>query len=152
MNNLIPNNEITTIKESMRSDGIQKVVVGGVIHRDNSILLLRRVPDDFMGGLIELPSGGVDQDEDIIEALVREVKEETGLSVSSIESYVGSFDYISGSGKKTRQLNFTITCNGSVRLSLSEHDRYFWLAPGSEEYSELNISKQTKEILEKVVF
>ena len=45
---------------------------------------MSRKTDDFMGGIDELPSGNMEQGENIYEALVREVKEETGLNVKEI--------------------------------------------------------------------
>lgn len=92
---------LNNIEKDLLKDGIEKVVVGAVIFLSQETpLLLRRTASDFMGGLVELPSGTVDKGETLIEALVREVKEETGLSVASIDSYIGYFDYLSGSGKK----------------------------------------------------
>jgi 8-oxo-dGTP diphosphatase len=41
-------------------DGIEKIVVGAVIaSEDGKVLLLHRPADDYLGGLWELPSGGV---------------------------------------------------------------------------------------------
>lgn len=91
-----------------QADGIQKLVVGAVVRIDGKFLVLERDPDDFMGGLVELPSGTVGPGEEPLTALAREVAEETGLTVSAVAKYLGSFDYTSGSGKKTRQLNFLV--------------------------------------------
>ncbi|MFG1923254.1 NUDIX hydrolase [Cryptosporangium sp. NPDC048952] len=71
-----------------------KHVVGAVIaDTGGKILLLRRAAEDYLGGLWELPSGGVDDGETLTEALHREVYEETGLTVTAIEAYLGHFDY-----------------------------------------------------------
>jgi 8-oxo-dGTP diphosphatase len=69
-----------------------------------------------------VPSGGVDDGETLIEALHREVSEETGLTVETVGDYLGHFDYRSGSGRATRQFNFTATVtDGTVKLT--EHER-----------------------------
>ena len=47
-----------------------------------------------MGGLVELPSGTVDQNESLTDALFREVKEEISLNITNVESSLGSFDYV----------------------------------------------------------
>ena len=59
-----------TIYKNIESDNIQKVVVGSVIDMGkNKLLLLRRQKNDFMGGLVELPSGTVDTAESLEDAL-----------------------------------------------------------------------------------
>ena len=114
------------------NDGVQQLVVGAVVAHEQAVLLLRRPVDDFMGGIYELPSGKVDPGETVDEALIREVKEETGLDVTSITNYLGNFDYTSGSGKKTRQLNFTVHVLTHGPVVLTEHDQYRW-TPLAEE-------------------
>ncbi|MFD7239427.1 NUDIX hydrolase [Streptomyces syringium] len=107
-------------------DGITKTVVGAVIaDTDGKVLLLHRPTDDYLGGLWELPSGGVDAGETLIEALRREVAEETGLTVTAVGTYLGHFDYRSGSGRATRQFNFTATITGET-VTLTEHDAHLW--------------------------
>ncbi|MEU6328804.1 NUDIX hydrolase [Streptomyces sp. NPDC047049] len=120
-------------------DAITKHVVGAVIpDGDGRVLLMRRAADDFMGGLWELPSGGVDPGESLLDALRREVREETGLPLVSIDDYLGHFDYTSGSGKRARQFTFAASADLGVpvRLSPDEHDAYRWAdAAGQEQVS-----------------
>ncbi|MFI1966907.1 NUDIX hydrolase [Streptomyces pathocidini] len=87
--------------------------------------MLHRTADDYMGDLWELPSGGVDEGEDLVHALHREVEEETGLVIASIVEYLGHFDYLSKSGKRTRQFNFGVTTGGGP-VALTEHDEHLW--------------------------
>ena len=142
MNMSISQDQIKTLEDDIKQDGIQKVVVGAVIHRNNTVLLLKRQADDFMGSLVELPSGTVDAGESIIDALKREVQEETGLIISNIKTFIGAFDYTSSSGKKTRQLNFLIqTENREVKLNPDEHVESYWLNPGARKFESLNISR-----------
>ncbi|SDL66099.1 8-oxo-dGTP diphosphatase [Glycomyces sambucus] len=109
-------------------DGIIQLVVGAVItDEEDRVLLLKRPADDFMGGLWELPSGKVDPGERLDTALAREVKEETGLDLTEITTYLGHFDYTSGSGKPTRQFNFAITTTAVEPIKLTEHDKHQWL-------------------------
>lgn len=82
-------------------EGIIKNVIGAIILNEKSqVLIMSRKTDDFMGGIDELPSGNMEKGENIYDALVREVKEETNIDVVNMKSYIGNFDYISGSGKK----------------------------------------------------
>ncbi|MDT5032849.1 MAG: 8-oxo-dGTP diphosphatase [Actinoplanes sp.] len=107
-------------------DGIQQLVVGAVVGHDGQVLLLQRPQEDFMGGILELPSGKVEANETLDAALVREVKEETGLEVNALRVYLGSFDYPSGSGKKSRQFNFAVDVTTPGPIELQEHDAYQW--------------------------
>ncbi|MFC5148952.1 NUDIX hydrolase [Streptomyces aureoversilis] len=114
------------LARTAKRDGIAKTVVGAVIAEiDGKVLLLHRPADDYLGGLWELPSGGVDTGETLIEALRREIAEETGLTVTAIGDYLGHFDYRSGSGRATRQFNFTTTVTGET-VTLTEHDAHLW--------------------------
>jgi 8-oxo-dGTP diphosphatase len=108
------------------ADGVQQLVVGGIVRSGDTILLLRRPADDFMGGIYELPSGKVDPGEALDVALIREVKEETGLDVAAVGEYLGSFDYESGSGKLSRQFTFAVDVTATEPVTLTEHDERLW--------------------------
>lgn len=120
--------ELLSLLEKMAGeDGIQKRVVGGVILDDyGRYLILSRKSDDFMGGIDEIPSGGVEHGESLIDALKREIKEETNLDVEKASSYLGSFDYLSGSGKKSRQFNFLVEVKNVNNVILTEHSEHKW--------------------------
>jgi len=114
---------LTTLADAQ---GVEQCVVGAIVHHEGTVLLLKRTKDDFMGGVWELPSGKVELDEAPDKALIREVKEETGLTVIEISEYLGSFDYQSGSGKKSRQFNFAVDVAAPEPVRLTEHDAYTW--------------------------
>ncbi|WP_433655346.1 NUDIX hydrolase [Nocardia sp. CA-128927] len=120
----------TTLLETLTSDAerdqVQQLVVGAVVAHDGKVLLLQRPADDFMGGIWELPSGKADPGEALDQALIREVKEETGLDIAGIRKYLGEFDYQSGSGKKSRQFNFTVDVIDPEPIELTEHNAYTW--------------------------
>ena len=131
-----------------QKDGVQKLVVGAVICKNHKFLLLERVLSDFMGGFVEIPSGTVETGEDLLTALAREVQEETGLLVTSVLKYLGSFDYRSSSGKKTRHFNFIVEVeDGEIKLNPTEHQAYYLVALSDAAFTTLNTSDATKEIL-----
>ncbi|WP_280428167.1 NUDIX domain-containing protein [Nocardia brasiliensis] len=139
----------TTLLETLTSDAerdqVQQLVVGAVVAHDGKVLLLQRPADDFMGGIWELPSGKVDPGETLDQALVREVKEETGLDIAGIRKYLGEFDYQSGSGKKSRQFNFTVDVVDPEPVELTEHDAYTWTSLAEEP----PVTDAVKEVLHR---
>ncbi|WP_344324016.1 NUDIX hydrolase [Streptomyces macrosporus] len=125
------------------ADGIARHVVGAVItDAEGRVLLLHRPADDHLGGLWELPSGGVDDGETLVEALRREVGEETGLEVTAVGAYLGHFDYRSRSGRPTRQFTFTAATTGGPVVP-TEHDAYAWADRAEQE----RVSDEVRGIL-----
>ena len=145
--NIVPT-IIQQLLTDSQKDGIQKLVVGAVICKNNKFLLLERVPSDSMGGFVGIPSGTVEAGESLLTALAREVQEETGLIVTLVLEYLGSFDWISSSGKKTRHFNFFVEVeNGEIKLNPAEHQAYYWVALSDAAFTTLNISDATKAVL-----
>lgn len=134
--------------EESKKDGIQRLVVGAVIRSDNKILLLKRSKDDFMSGIYELSSGKVEHGENLLEALNREVNEETSLEIREILRYIGYFDYLSKSGKKTRQFNFLVEVIDAKKITLSEHESYVWCL--ISELKKYNVSEEVEQIIGKI--
>lgn len=121
-------NFFENIEIKAKQDEIVKRVAGAIITNVvGKILLLQRPLDDFMGGILELPSGNVKAGEAINQGLVREVKEETNLDTRTIGMFINSFDYLSSSGKKSRQFNFEVKVENYENIILTEHDNYVWL-------------------------
>ena len=66
-----------------------KTAVGVVLNDQGQILLGRCKTDDDRNGFLCFPGGGIDGDEDIFSAAIREVKEETNI-VTSLEHMIFS--------------------------------------------------------------
>jgi len=136
------------LKEKAQRQGVQRFVAGAVIIRQGKFLILKRKQGDFLSGLWELASGKLEENETLIEGLKREVEEETGLKVEKVLKYLSDFDYVSGSGKKTRQFNFLVEV-GEGDIKLSEHEDFAWIT--NDESVKYNISDSVKKIFSDLI-
>lgn len=128
-----------------KSDGIKRLVVGCAVLSGKGILVLKRPKGGQYGGIWELPSGKVEKGEGIFQALRREVLEETGLEISKQASFLGSFDYLA-KGEKRRQFNFSSKVGDDVKISLSEHTEFSWIAEPCE-LEKIGATEKTKEAI-----
>ncbi|MEV0402064.1 NUDIX domain-containing protein [Actinoallomurus sp. NPDC050550] len=123
--------DLERLVDDARRDGVGKLVVGAVVHDGDRVLILRRsAADDFLPGIEELPSGGVEDGEDLLGALARELAEETGLSsMTGLDpGFVASFDYASGSGRRARQYTFALPYDGGPITLSAEHEACRWIS------------------------
>jgi len=102
------------------------LVARALVESAGRVLLLRRAAWDTMPGRWELPGGKVDPDEPLLDALVREVEEETGLMLDASPRYSNTRCFRSPSGRPVRETVFETSGFGSVELS-DEHDAYAWV-------------------------
>ncbi|MFD0899075.1 NUDIX domain-containing protein [Actinomadura sediminis] len=138
-----PGIDLQRLRRDAERDGIEKLVVGAVVHTGGRVLVLRRSLDDpFLPGIEELPSGGVEPGEDLLDALRRELAEEIGRAgpLTLDPGFVACFDYVSGSGRKARQFTFALASDGRPIVLSSEHTAHRWLHP-----SDLGASDITPE-------
>jgi 8-oxo-dGTP diphosphatase len=127
------------------SSGIGRYVAGAVVLRAGRVLILRRRPEDFRGGTWELPSGRIEPGEDLAAALAREVAEETGLAVLATGAVVGTFDYASRSGRRTRQVNVVVAVEDGP-VTTTEHDAHRWV--GVADLPDSGLSEQSRAVAE----
>lgn len=102
-----------------------KATVGAIIERDNKLLLTKRNHEPFKEYWC-IPGGHIDFGETPEEAIKREVKEETGLTVKSLNF----FGYYSEIYKEINWhavvLIFTCETEGDVEIDLNEVKEYKW--------------------------
>lgn len=106
----------------------QKVAVHGLINNEDKYLVLHRSSiNDYMPNKWDIPGGSTEHGEDPIQALNREVVEETGLSVE-----VGKplFVYAHLSDPLRHQFQIVFDCKllgGEIKLNPEEHDKFLWV-------------------------
>lgn len=128
---------------------VQKIVLAGAVAYEGRILVLQRSDDDdSYPGLWELPSGKREPFEPSLDALQREVKEETGLDVEPLMP-VSLFEFAIEKEEEVRdvtQINYLVkaTEKPNVRLS-EEHQNHAWISP--EDVGDYNFSDETRETI-----
>ncbi len=130
---------------------VQKVVLAAVIIKDNKVLILQRNKDeDILPNMWELPSGKKEPLETFENALLREVKEETGLDIKIIMPFF-VFDYQIEKTEEIRdsmQINFLVKPVGEDKVKLSqEHQNFAWIS--ESEIDKYALSPATKETIKK---
>jgi len=118
----------------------QIVTVRAIIKRDQKVLLLRRAKGNpSYQGLFELPGGKVDIGEDPQDTLKREIAEETGQMIETVQLFdMRSEVEQSDHGNQYIILIFLVTLEPSTTFELSdEHDKYLWKPTSELQLSEL---------------
>ena len=127
-----------------------KIVIGAIVFKGNRILLLKRAAHEiYYPNVFELPSGNVDEtDPTLGHALAREVKEETGLTITSVLSeLLPPFEYETSKmvggvqvSKSCVQVNFVVEVEGDqIVVNLDEHSVGIWA--GAEELGGLEMTE-----------
>ena len=119
-----------------------KICMCGVLKFNDEYLVLKRSDDDDdMAGVWEFPSGNAECGEDLYKALIREIKEETGITIKRDDVKLCSFtqyesekaDYI----KCSVQLNFLVNLKQKEEVLISEeHINYKWVKATDPEIDE----------------
>ncbi|MGY1977624.1 NUDIX hydrolase [Nocardia gipuzkoensis] len=116
------------LRSEARRDGIAHFVIGVAVFREGRLLVVRRVADDYHGGMYELPGGGVESGETFAACVERELLEETGLRMRTVTDFLGGFDYATRTKAKVRKYTFVVEAQpGDVALAPGEHDAFAWI-------------------------
>ena len=106
-----------------------------LINPEKKSLLIQRAPkDDSLPGFWELPSGGIDEGENMETSVIREVKEESGIDISNeglklVDSESYSFTKENGDIKNVTETTYLVSLENTPEVILSdEHVNYQWVS------------------------
>ena len=103
-------------------------VAAAIINRGGRILLARRCDGGPRDGSWEFPGGKIEADETPEEALVREIREELGVTISTGRQIgVVDWDYAEISVRLIG-ISATLAENGIETSDLVDHDRVVWVS------------------------
>lgn len=114
-----------------------------LIYDENRILVQEKIGTKYEGGLV-FPGGHVEAGESLRDSVIREIKEETGLTISNPQP-CGFKDWIEEDG--TRYLVILYKTNQFTgNLKSSDEGKAFWVE--REEFENLNLIWNMRELLE----
>jgi len=124
-------------------DKITKCILSNMcmLYKDDEVLVINRTKSDWPG--LSFPGGHVEKGESLEEAVIREMKEETGFDIKNpILCAIKDWDW----GNDTRYLGLLYKCNEfQGELKNSEEGEVFWIKkdkllntyPLSQDFEEL---------------
>ncbi|WP_234380655.1 NUDIX domain-containing protein [Streptomyces sp. CMB-StM0423] len=78
------------LEDRAHADGIRDLLSAALILRDDTILFVRRRPEDCLGGTSELPSGKREKNESILDCPTRKVCGTISLPLTSVDQYLAT--------------------------------------------------------------
>ncbi|MGC9312752.1 MAG: NUDIX hydrolase [Sediminispirochaetaceae bacterium] len=122
-----------------------KATVGALIESNGRLLLEKRNHDPF-NGLWCIPGGHIDYGESVEKALIREVREETGLQVINYSFFNYYTEYYDELNWHAVALIFVVYTTGSLKMQPEEVQELRWFT--KEELHSLPFAFEHRQIVE----
>jgi len=110
---------------------IQKVIVSGIIEKNNKLLVVKRsAAQDFFPGYYEFPGGKVDFGEHPNTAVLREIREETGLNTKILGFYTCRSYLSKNNSQHNIELFYLLQLKSADQTEIvlsPEHEAYLWV-------------------------
>ncbi|MCL2558604.1 MAG: NUDIX domain-containing protein [Treponema sp.] len=112
-----------------------RFAVKALILNGNKFLAMRRSAEK--SPKFELPGGGMEFGETAEETVIREVFEETGLTVAPVK-LVDTWNYVTQTLQITGIIYLCVAENPNNVILSAEHDRYEWMDANAESFEKIN--------------
>jgi 8-oxo-dGTP pyrophosphatase MutT (NUDIX family) len=143
--------ELTQAQARAEAEGRQCVVGAVVINEQGRAFAQKRAPSRrLFPNCWDLIGGHVEAGETLVEALRREIREETGWELSRIISLVAAFDWEDGQGGQRRELDFLVQVAGDLehpQLEWSKNSEFRWFS-----LADLDVLKENRQPQDSVIF
>ncbi len=129
---------------------MKNIIATAVFVKDGKVLLEKRKKDeDNYAGLWAFPGGHKDKKEKIEETLLREMKEELNIEISSYK-FIGAFENVDPTSKEPYQHNAFLCDRWKGKITETEEEEGIrWI--DIEKVKEMEeVSKPTLQVLEKL--
>lgn len=100
-----------------------------VVNKENKVLVMKRAEcNDYKPLTWDIPGGTVEVGETVEEALIRELKEETGIEIKPLHPIYAYSNLSQLPKRQTVQLVYACEYKGgNVILNPEEHEEYKWI-------------------------
>lgn len=125
-----------------------QVGVKVLLVQDNKYLFLRRSPSFKAGAQKwDIPGGRIETEEALLDALRREVYEETALELLDVSTLLAAQDiFAAEKDLHVVRLTYLASAKGTIKIS-NEHDEYKWMDL-QEILSDPNVDSYLRKVLE----
>lgn len=122
----------------------QQCVSTIILNKNQEVLFCKRsMEEDFMPGVWDIPGGGLEEGEDLIQGLKREVSEECGMEVE-IGDEISKSSYIMHDIQRIETTYLASAITTDVKLN-NEHTEFRWVR--IEDFESLGVTDYVMNIL-----
>lgn len=142
--------ELTLAQTRAEAEGRQCVVGAVVINEHGQAFAQKRAARRrLFPNCWDLIGGHVEASETLVEALRREIREETGWELSRIVSLIAVFDWEDGQGGQRRELDFLVQVTGDLahpQLEWTKNSEFRWLS-----LDELDVLQENRQPEDSII-
>lgn len=108
------------------------IIIHSLIVNNGKILILKRIKNTYEGGLWDLPGGALEDGEDLLDGIKREIFEETNLKIQNLELFYCNSNVDIKKNKQFITIIFLAKLdndNPVININPNEHSQSKWIEP-----------------------